>query len=117
VSSMIYDANESTDADEGMEVLDEDSYWHDIEKCLITKICAGEKVLYSAEFMVDDVSIKTPEQLHKIIETRKPLGMFVGAEGAKWVAIDNRTGDAWTEEFDSFENAVEWVTGKGEADA
>lgn len=27
----------------------------------------------------------------------------------KWTAIDNSTGDAWTEEFDTFDEAIGWV--------
>ena len=37
--------------------------------------------------------------LGQVIEHRTPCGLFLTKEGRKWVAVDNTTGDAWTEEF------------------
>ena len=37
--------------------------------------------------------------LGRVIEHRTPSGLFLTKEGHKWVAVDNTTGDAWTEDF------------------
>ena len=48
------------------------------------------------------------------IDLRIPLGLFLTKEGRKWVAVDNSTGDAWTEEFSRKRQAVRWLRGKFE---
>ena len=55
-----------------------------------------------------------PEFLGKVIEERTPCGRFLTKEGRKWVAVDNSTGDAWTEEFSCKRQAVRWLRGKFE---
>jgi hypothetical protein len=52
----------------------------------------------------------TQEEMLKIIETRKPLGKFYRIEGKTIIAVDNSTGDAWTEEFKNFEVFLLWIT-------
>ena len=52
--------------------------------------------------------------LGRIIEHRIPCGLFLTKEGRKWVAVDNTTGDAWTEEFSRKRQAVRWLRGKFE---
>lgn len=53
-----------------------------------------------------------------IIRRRKPLGRFVVTETFRtdkkrcYTAIDNTTGDAWTEDFESLEEAEKWLDGK-----
>ena len=51
-----------------------------------------------------------------IIETREPKGEFCCTEDGKYVGIDNQTGDAWTEEFDSEIDCIRWLTGEEEDD-
>lgn len=51
------------------------------------------------------------EELLSIIDTRKPTGLFYCKEGDIWVAVDNSTGDAWTEEFLSESSARAWLLG------
>ena len=46
----------------------------------------------------------------KIIDTREPLGKFYMIEGKTIIAVDNSTGDAWTEEFKDFETFILWIT-------
>ena len=58
-----------------------------------------------------------PEQLLYVIDFRVPLGLFLAKEGHKWVAVDNSTGDAWTEEFPRKRQAVRWLKGKFEVGA
>lgn len=51
----------------------------------------------------------------KIIESRKPLGTFlVEREDGSCVGIDNRTGDAWTEDFPDKEKCLKWLSGETE---
>ena len=52
--------------------------------------------------------------LGQVIEQRTPCGLFLTKEGRKWVAVDNTTGDAWTEEFSRKRQAVRWLRGKFE---
>lgn len=51
----------------------------------------------------------SPEQLGDVIEHRVPLGLFLTKEGDWWVAVDNRDGDAWTEDFRRKRHAVRWL--------
>ena len=55
-----------------------------------------------------------PSQLLGVIDCRTPLGLFLTKEGRKWVAVDNSTGDAWTEEFSRKHQAVHWLREKSE---
>ena len=55
-----------------------------------------------------------PERLLNVIDFCTPLGLFLTKEGRKWVAVDNSTGDAWTEEFSRKHQAVRWLRGKFE---
>ena len=54
------------------------------------------------------------ELLGRVIEHRTPSGLFLTKEGHKWVAVDNTTGDAWTEEFSRKHQAIRWLRGKFE---
>ena len=56
----------------------------------------------------------SPEKVLDMIDFRTPLGLFLTKEGRKWVAVDNTTGDAWTEEFSRKRQAVRWLRGKFE---
>lgn len=49
------------------------------------------------------------EKASKIIETRQPEGYFYCVEDEKIIGIDNRTGDAWTEEFVNFTAFINWI--------
>ena len=52
----------------------------------------------------------TREEMLKVIDTRNPIGKFYRIEGKTIVAVDNSTGDAWTEEFKDFEAFLLWIT-------
>ena len=56
----------------------------------------------------------SPERLRQIIERYAPRGLFLAKEGRTWVAVDNTTGDAWTEEFSRKRQAVRWLRDKFE---
>lgn len=49
------------------------------------------------------------DEANKIIETREPLGLFVHDTGIEMVGIDNRTGDAWTEDFPDLYECLLWL--------
>lgn len=52
------------------------------------------------------------DEASSIIETREPLGLFYLEEDGKFVGIDNSTGDAFVEEFNSFEPCERWLNGE-----
>lgn len=54
------------------------------------------------------------KRLPGVIDYRIPLGLFLTKEGRKWIAVDNTTGDAWTEGFSRKCQAVRWLRGKFE---
>ncbi len=56
----------------------------------------------------------SPEFLGKVIENRIPCGHFLAKEGRNWVAVDNSTCDAWTEEFSHKRQAIRWLRGEYE---
>ncbi|WP_028306887.1 hypothetical protein [Desulfitibacter alkalitolerans] len=68
------------------------------------------KVRKDGEAM-DDIKKITSKEASQIIDTRKPLGKFYLIDKGIYVGIDNSSGDAWTEEFDSFEAMVKWQHG------
>ena len=50
-----------------------------------------------------------------IIATQRPIGKYWTEVGPKrYVAIDNSTGDAWTEEFADKELMIRWLNGRFE---
>lgn len=54
------------------------------------------------------------EEASKIIETRKPLGLFYETDNGFYVGIDNSNGDAWVEEFKTKEECFNWLRGERE---
>lgn len=58
------------------------------------------------EFLIKEV---TQAEAHTIIQSREPRGLFYRRDGNRWVGIDNMTGDAWVEEFDSQEQCFAWL--------
>ena len=54
-------------------------------------------------------------ELDLIIEFRTPYGKYwTEVTPGKYVAVDNNTGDAWTEEFDDKELMFDWLNDKFE---
>ena len=45
-------------------------------------------------------------------ESRKPLGLFIHRDKGKFIGIDNRHGDAWTEEFTTQKGCLKWLAGE-----
>ena len=64
-----------------------------------------------------DPATVSESYLAAVIEARRPLGLFLARAtaksqpGARWIAVDNSTGDAWTEDFLSESAARSWLVG------
>ena len=59
-----------------------------------------------------EIKTITTDQVPDLVENMKQpnkIGLYLVHEGDVWVAIDNSTGDAWTEEFKSRSGAVTWL--------
>ena len=52
-------------------------------------------------------------QGYQVIETRRPRGLFF-VVGSVVTGIDNRDGDAWTEDFPTNRECLKWLTDKDE---
>lgn len=63
-----------------------------------------------------EISEITIEAADAIIGSQKPIGCFYCKDGDTFVGIDNSTGDAWTEEFSSLHDCVEWLMGGSDED-
>lgn len=53
----------------------------------------------------------TQSEASEIIRTYEPIGLYYLLDGDTYVGIDNSTGHAWTEEFDTFEKCKAWLEG------
>lgn len=73
-----------------------------------------------------DISKVSMKELHEILDSAdrggkyRPYGYFYAYDPTgsayKWVAVDNSTGDAWTEEFATEQDAIAWLNGEFEID-
>ncbi|MCM1525050.1 MAG: YodL domain-containing protein [Ruminococcus sp.] len=61
---------------------------------------------------LSDINVVTPEKIGEVIETREPRDIFLAQDGDRWVGVDNRTGDAWTEDLGTKDEAVRWLNGE-----
>lgn len=57
------------------------------------------------------------EFANQIIETRQPVGYFYMFAAGIYTGIDNGTGDAWTEDFNSYEECMKWLKHEPTTDA
>ena len=51
----------------------------------------------------------SPGEMGEVIRNYNPRGLFLTKEGGGWVACDNTSGDAWTEDFGTRAEAVGWL--------
>lgn len=73
-----------------------------------------------------DISKVSVKELNELLDSAdrggkyKPYGYFYAYDPTgnayKWVAVDNGTGDAWTEEFATEQDAIAWLNGEFEID-
>jgi len=67
---------------------------------------------------MNEIEVVSIDKLNEIIKIREPRGLFLSREKRKgrvkgmFVAVDNLTGDAWTEEFKELEDAEDWLNRK-----
>ena len=65
---------------------------------------------------LDGVHRVYPKEAVLIIEERKIKGKFYLKDAKGWVGIDNEDGDAWTEDFESLKECIDWLIGESEKD-
>lgn len=53
----------------------------------------------------------TDAEAVEIITKREPRGLFYQKDGDITVGIDNSTGEAWTEDFNSLDECLAWLEG------
>lgn len=60
----------------------------------------------------DDMEIKRISQAKAdaIISTLEPLGLYYCVKGGRYIGLDNRTGQVFTEDFPTLEECKEWLT-------
>ena len=58
--------------------------------------------------------LTSADRIRKVVETRMPHGLMWAYDGqsGKFIGVDNRTGEAWVEEFDRKRQCLEWLKGK-----
>lgn len=52
----------------------------------------------------------TEKEAVDIIQTRKPIGLFLFDTGIEVIGIDNTTGDAWVKEFPDLQECLQWLS-------
>lgn len=57
------------------------------------------------------VTYINPGEAREIIDLRGRKGLFWTLENGRYIGIDNRDGNAWTEEFDTREACEQWLRG------
>lgn len=91
--------------------------WYDLEKddeYLIECAEKFQKVLDKikekrVKFSYEGIHRVYPAEATEIIEKREILGRFYERTIAGWTGIDNTTGDAWTEDFETLEECIDWL--------
>ena len=61
-----------------------------------------------------DIRVVTINELVEIVIYRKPLGLFMSFDNNGFIAVDNMSGNAWTEVFSDFNNCLDWLKRKAE---
>ena len=55
------------------------------------------------------VTCISQNEARKIIALRGRKGLFWTIENGRYIGIDNRDGNAWTEEFDTLSECKQWL--------
>ena len=58
---------------------------------------------------LNHVTCISPYEARKIIALRGRKGLFWALENGRYIGIDNRDGNAWTEEFDTLSECKQWL--------
>lgn len=54
----------------------------------------------------------TDAEAVEIITKRETRGLFYQKDGDITIGIDNTTGEAWTEDFDTLDECLAWLEGR-----
>lgn len=65
----------------------------------------------------DGIQRVCQEYANQVIDTRVPTGKFYTFAEGIYTGIDNESGEAWTEEFESYEECMKWLMGESAVDA
>lgn len=57
------------------------------------------------------------EYANQVIDTRVPTGKFYTLAEGIYTGIDNESGEAWTADFESYEECMKWLRGESSVDA
>lgn len=57
----------------------------------------------------NQVTCISPYEARKIIALRGRKGLLWTLENGRYIGIDNRDGNAWTEEFDTLSECKQWL--------
>lgn len=57
------------------------------------------------------IKIINNKDAENIINKRIPKGLFLIFEHESYTGIDNKTGDAWVEQFENLKNCLKWLGG------
>lgn len=86
------------------------------ESCVMSSFI--KNMIEGSKLGIKEISIKretskykevSNKEAKKVINTREPLGKFWTKEKDIYVAIDNSTGDAWTEDFRTKEECMAYL--------
>lgn len=84
-------------------------YFEGKRKIHVCKEYKKEQRKNQIKFLLKKVNSNEAE---KIITTREPKGLFWTKEDELYIAIDNQTGNAWTENFKTREECFEYLKGE-----
>ena len=65
----------------------------------------------------DGIQRVCQEYAKQVIEARVPTGKFYTFAEGVYTGIDNESGEAWTEDFESYEECMKWLRGESAVDA
>lgn len=65
-------------------------------------------VFLKGEIQMNNIEVSV-SKLNEIIESRQPAGVFYANDNGIYIGVDNRTGDAWTEDFHTKNECLLWL--------
>lgn len=58
------------------------------------------------------IRVISAKEASNVIDTRKPTGQFLVLNKHMYTGIDNKTGNAWTEDFKNLNNCLMFLSGE-----
>lgn len=65
---------------------------------------------------MDEIKLVSRAEAYSIIDTREPRGLFYAIVDGTYLGIDNKTGDAWVEEFITEQECRSWLNNEEHID-